>query len=347
MQNTARDIINNEAKIFNECLNLSKANEYNLVLPNTPGEIIYLAALKDGYEEAYKAPLHYIVNKENEFILKMYGIVNYTAAEILPQTDNTGTTIFPTVPIKGIPFVANNAINEKFSGSRWRQNLGLTAEKNKLPQNMPKLSFQTSRKIKYVDKIENIVLVIPEKSANKDFWTTIINYNKRLGYSVIVDSKDDYYKRLEVITTKELGLKFQDIIAIGNLCRYVFSRRCDINDILCGKGKNMYCFYSKENKNEYKSLTKLFDVLESPCEILINNFCLQYTNFEDKNLESELNDFLQAKKEKQTSYEMCAMLFKGSKRKSDYFKYLAKKITMTYGIEEKGEKIYATGNKTK
>lgn len=342
MQNTDRNKLSTFTKFFNECLNISKAQEYNLVLVNTPDEIIYLAALKDDFETEYNAPLHFIVNKENEFILKMYDVKNYTIIDFPSQI--TGT-IFPSIPIKGIPFIADRKSENGCNNAHWRKNFGLKASKNKLPINMPKLKYQASKKIRYIDKLDNIVLIKPENDTNTDFWSIVINYYKRLGHSIIAITNNCYYKRFEIITTEELGLSLQDIIALGNSCRCVITERGIINDILCGKGKNMYCFYSGKNKTEYKSLTKLFDVLESPTEILLQDYRVQSTNLEDKNFERELNQFLHAKKEKISTYEMYAMLFKGNKRKSNYFKFLAERIEIKYGT---GEKIYAnTGTKAK
>lgn len=348
---------------YNKFLSLCKKDECNLILFKHLGDLMYTIALHDDFEKYYGVPLHYFVKPKHEFLLKMYGITNYTVIDWDDFIRNNEELIkekikrenfkrenidilegsafisyFQGLPIKGIPIICDGIINNFFQykyywGRRWRNNLGMDEFKaNKLPASYPNISNEK------ITNIENCVLIAPEALTaccfDYEFWEIIINYFQRKGYTVIVNSKDSYYKRLNIISTYDLELTLEEVVALGINCKYVFSIRSGLNDVLIGKGKNMFAFYSANFEREYMGLNKLFEPHEAVNEILIKNYRLHNFTYADKTLEDELNKYLQAQKIKYTNYRKCQLLFKSNKRKSRLFRYKAKRIKHTYNKTE-------------
>ena len=77
-----KKIFEDTSIFYNKVVKLCKQNSYNLVLHKHLGDVFYAIASKPFFESQYNAPLHFIVRPQHEFLMKMFGIKNYSVCDL-------------------------------------------------------------------------------------------------------------------------------------------------------------------------------------------------------------------------------------------------------------------------
>ncbi len=310
---------------YNGITKLCKKDEYNLVLHKHLGDVFYAIAAKPFFEAQYNAPLHFIVRPQHEFLMKMFGVKNYSVYDLdalvknnkqLQETytiktkrstrvdvlDNlTFQAVFSGVPVqKGVPFVCENLINDFLSYDdywcyRWLENMGLDkGVKFLLPKHNLELSKSAQKELKKIAPLDKIVLFAPEAATfpefAPDFWNIIADKMHKKGYKIIVNSKK--YKINHGISAFDLNLSLQDIVALGLNCAYVFALRSGLCDVLVGAGSRLYAFYPAQGRREMFSLTKPFAINTGINEIQIWNWKIGKVVCEGIDFTSKLQTFI-------------------------------------------------------
>ena len=311
---------------YNDITKLCKRDEYNLVLHKHLGDVFYAIAAKPFFEAQYKAPLHFIVRPQQEFLMKMFGVKNYAVYDLdklfgtstsfdIFHTTNTGhlsaskdafsnevfQAIFSGIPVKkGVPFICENLINnfilyDKYWCYRWLENIGISAtNKFILPGNSLDLSAKAKQKLTAIAPLEKIVLFAPEATTfsefGPEFWNIIADKMHDKGYTIIVNSKK--YKINHGICAFEFGLSLQDIVALGLKCAYIFALRSGLCDVLVGAGKRLYAFYPAQARREMHSLTRAFATNTGVNEIQIWNWKIDNVVCDDVDFTPELQKYI-------------------------------------------------------
>lgn len=317
----------NLSSFYSDIKKLCKKDAYNLVLHKHLGDVFYAIGLKKEFEKTYGAKLHFIVRPQHEFLMKIYGIRDYSVYDLdscvrknfnlvdwyfkgVKPTSNQLNglddlffqAMFPGVPVaKGEPFICDNLINgfldyDKYWCFRWAKNIGIDDDfKFLIPKNNITLSETAKKALKKIAPIEKIVLFAPEAATAlefaPEFWNIIAEQVHKKGYTIIVNSKR--YKINHGISAFDLGLSLQDVVALGLNCAYVFSLRSGLCDVLVGAGERLYAFYPAQLRREYKSLEFPFDEKTNINEIQVYNWEISGFTWEDidftKNLQNYVN----------------------------------------------------------
>lgn len=291
---------------YSDIKKLCKKNAYNLVLHKHLGDVFYAIASKPFFEAQYNAPLHFIVRPQHEFLMKMFGIKNYSVydlkkveSDILKQTfpympyarhashkfDVLCKDVFATLPIKGVPFIVDSERNnfgmfDNYWCLIWMTNMGLGQNfRFFLPQHNLELSPAAAKKIAKIAPLDKIILIAPEAATfaefGPEFWNVIADAMHKLGYKIIVNSKK--FKINHGICAFDLDLSLSDVVALGLNCAYVFALRSGLCDVLVGCGKRLYAFYPSQGRREMYSLTKPFATNTGVNEIQIWNWKIDKT----------------------------------------------------------------------
>ncbi len=342
--------IEEQIKFYEYCKNLCKPNEYNLILHKHLGDLVYAVAAKDDFEKKYKAPLHFIVREQHVFLLKMYGITNYTIAnfdklikenvvikldkffnleptskEIDWLENDTFLSMFSSLPIIGQPFICDSLYNKLFENknyneSRFRRNLGLEQNKNNIPTNIPELKLETVKEIENISKLSNIVLIAPEAKFAEEFpaelWEILIKDLHKNGFTVFINSKSNKYKNTYSVYDFDLTLK--DVIALAYKCAAVFSIRSGLCDVLVGLKEKLYVIYPANMIDQIGDINNLFNVNDSVNEIRIYDFKLSEMYFNGFNYSENINIFLRQFFMKCIKYKIISHIVPTKKK---YFKY--------------------------
>ena len=306
---------------YNNIEKLCKKNAYNLVLHKHLGDVFYAIASKPFFEAQYNAPLHFIVRPQHEFLMKMFGVKNYSVydlkkveSDILKQTfpympyarhashkfDVLCKDIFATLPIKGVPFIVDSERNnfgmfDNYWCLIWMTNMGLGQDfRFFLPQHNLELSPAAAKKIAKIAPLDKIILIAPEAATfaefGPEFWNVIADKMHKLGYKIIVNSKK--YKINNGICAFDLGLSLQDVVALGLNCAYVFALRSGLCDVLVGCGNRLYAFYPAQGRREMYSLKEPFATDTGVNEIQIYDWKIDKVICENIDFTAELQKYI-------------------------------------------------------
>lgn len=331
---------------YREVNKLCKQGEYNLVLHKHLGDVVYAIGLKDEFERVYGKKLHFIVRPQHEFLMKIYGITNYSVYDLDKLIKNNLSfknlyfhntkparqdvdklenemfqSLFSCVPILSIPFVSENPINNFFTfpyfwAYRWGYNLGINENfKFPLPKNKLPIQPKLRKKINKIAPLDKIVLFAPEASTATElapeFWNIIADKVHTKGYKIIVNSKK--YKINHGISAFDLGLSLEDVVALGLNCAYVFSLRSGLCDALVGAGEGLYAFYPAMLKREMNSLTFPFAQETKVNEILLEKWSISPVVWENIDLTPELQKYINSMKK---NYHIKKIKYKLARKKN-------------------------------
>ena len=312
------NMICNNNNFFAHVQKHCKTNHYNLFLHKHLGDVFYAIGLKDAFEKTHKAPLHFIIRPQHEFLMKMYNITNYSVCDIhdldkkimslnlpyLPGSTNKShkfdslcKDLFVSFPIKAIPFILDGDINSFFLFNNywcflWAYNCGINIDNFKfnIPPKQLMLSKKALNKIKKIAPLNKIVLFAPEAATAielpVEFWNEIAEEVHKKGYSIIVNSKK--YKISHGISAFDLNLSLEDVVALGFNCANVFSLRSGLCDVLVGAGKKLYAFYPAMLRREMFSLSKPFSQPSEVKEIGIYNWKIDSVKWQGIDLTQKL-----------------------------------------------------------
>ncbi len=283
-----RENYNKVLEFVREVEMLCEPNKYNLVLHKHLGDIFYAIACKDVFEKTYKKALRFIIRPQHEFLMEMFRIDDYSLydldvfvkknsnlkdeyfREINPQSNEIDRfeneifqALFSCIPCLDKPFIAESLINDFLSYDRywchrWPKNMGLIDD---FKFNIPKNNFTITENVEQFSKsicpLEKLVLFAPEAATAielpPEIWDSISEIIHSHGYTILVNSK-----RLKIkygLNAFDYNLSLKDIISIGLNCKYVFSLRSGLCDVLVSKGSNLYVIYPAMLRREYKSLS--------------------------------------------------------------------------------------------
>jgi hypothetical protein len=346
---------NEASEFFYHIQSLCKKDQYNLVLHKHLGDVFYAIGLKNEFEDTYHAKLHFIVRPQHEFLMKMYGIKNYTVydldslirknktfqkdyfgfitptAEMVDRLENEMfQAMFSDIPFKALPFVCESPINNFFTYPhywcyRWGSNMGISEDfKFGIPYYKPVLSEKAQQELNKIAPLDKIVLFAPEAATATEFapemWNIIAEKVHQHGYKIIVNSKK--YKLKHGISAFDLGLSLEDVVALGLSCAYVFALRSGLCDVLVGARDKLYAFYPAMLHREMYSLTKCFEPDSNVHEIAVQHWKIDTVQWDGEDLTPALQQhFDQWKKFYQTEKRKYLCSFHSNERKKHKERY--------------------------
>lgn len=328
---------------YNDVEKLCQPNKYNLVLHKHLGDVFYAIALKDEFERVYGKKLHFIVRPQHEFLMKMYGITDYSVFDLkeiekfasqsdfryMPYASHKShkfdmlcKDVFSSMPLENIPFILDGDVSSFFLFNHywcflWGYNAGININHFKFPLPKNKLPIQPKlrKKINKIAPLDKIVLFAPEAATAielpVEFWNIIADKVHAKGYKIIVNSKK--YKINHGICAFDLGLSLEDVVALGLNCAYVFSLRSGLCDALVGASERLYAFYPAMLKREMNSLTFPFAQKTSVNEILLEKWSISPVVWENIDLTPELQKYINSMKK---TYLIEKIKFKLARKKN-------------------------------
>ena len=322
---------------------LCKIGEYNLVLHKHLGDVFYAIGLKNEFERVYGKKLHFIVRPQHEFLMKMYGITDYSVFDLkefekfasqsdfryMPYASHKShkfdmlcKDVFSSMPLENIPFILDGDVSSFFLFNHywcflWPYNAGININHFKFPLPKNKLPIQPKlrKKINKIAPLDKIVLFAPEAATatelGPEFLNIIADKVHEKGYKIIVNSKK--YKINHGISAFDLGLSLEDVVALGLNCAYVFSLRSGLCDALVGAGERLYAFYPAMLKREMNSLTFPFEQETNVNEILLEKWSISPVVWENIDLTPELQKYINSMKK---NYHLEKIKYKLARKKN-------------------------------
>ncbi len=261
-----------------------KTGQYNLFLHRHLGDSLVLLGLKNAFEEKYKKPIHYLIQKSQKVLPWMYHIENYTlvdfdllknssvdikcsAYELDKHIENLCERLFPAVPQLDMPFIAAPATwIRRTSGWKnfvdgWAKMLGLSADKILPPIRYPEISDELKTKLNKIDNVSNIVLFAPEAQTfnwtNVRIWDDLADQLIEEGHTIIanITTEGNFIPR-----THTLEMSVSDVIALGYHCHSVYSLRSGLCDCLSGKQNKLFVYYTSDIGINYFSLNSCYQL---------------------------------------------------------------------------------------
>lgn len=270
-----------------------KSGQYNLFLHRHLGDSLIMLALREDFEKKYKAPLHYIIQKNHEALTDLYGITNYTTIDFTKLMDEPRLhefslyeqdqfkedmceRIFPAIPQKDLPFVATPVLWVKSGrGYRnlvdgWAQMLGLEIQAIAPPLHMPQITSGFRKRIENLGDINRIVLLAPEaqsfRGLDKAFWEKLAEQLKEDDFIPVTNA---LHKDNEIRGTYNLKMTLEELLALACNCHAVYSLRSGLCDCIVGGRSDLYIYYTKEISLDYHSLNKCFVLDKKIREIVV------------------------------------------------------------------------------
>lgn len=270
-----------------------KKEQYNLFLHRHLGDSLIMLALREAFEKKYGAPLHYIIQKNHEALMALYGITNYTAIDFHKLMDEPRLyefslyeqdqfkedmceRMFPAVPQKALPFVATPVLwikserGYKNLVDGWAQMLGLDVESIAPPSHLPEITDGFRKELEDLGDISKIVLLAPEaqsfRGIDKRFWEKLAGRLKKDGFIPVTNA---LHKDNEIKGTHNLKMTLADLLALACHCHAVYSLRSGLCDCIVGGRSELYIYYTSEISLDYHSLNKLFTLDRRIQEIVV------------------------------------------------------------------------------
>lgn len=270
-----------------------KNGQYNLFLHRHLGDSLIMLALREEFEKKYGAPLHYIIQKNHEALMPLYGVANYTAIDFhilmneprlhefsLYEQDQLKEDMcermFPAIPQKDLPFVAAPVLwvkshrGYKNLVDGWAQMLGLKIESIAPPPYQPSITNNFRKKIEEIGNLNKIVLLAPEaqsfRGLDRTFWEELAEQVKKNGFVPVTNA---LYKENEIKGTCNLRMTLADLLSLACHCHAVHSLRSGLCDCIVGGSSEMYIYYTNEISLDYHSLNKCFVLDRKIQEIIV------------------------------------------------------------------------------
>ncbi|GHV21941.1 hypothetical protein FACS189494_08050 [Spirochaetia bacterium] len=303
---------------------LCDKDTYNLLLHKHLGDVFYQIATKQVFENVYQKKLRFIVNPQHEFLMKMQGVTDYIVFDInswvvnhLPSSKKSSPKTYSEIkefdrikyelicrkfrltPFIGAPFSCD--VSKDFSSYDhywcywWAKNMGLSEEfKFPMPKYSPQLSSAAKQALREIDVLEKIVLLAPEgktaKEVAPDFWNIIAERIHAHGYKIIVNS--DTYKINHAISTYDINLSLEDVVALGLSCAWVFSLRSGLTDVLVNARDKMYVFYPAFVHHDFNCLNNCFEIKPDVNEIAMWHWKIDPVIWDNEDLTFILQEYI-------------------------------------------------------
>ncbi|MDR1284850.1 MAG: hypothetical protein LBJ88_01465 [Campylobacteraceae bacterium] len=234
-------------------------DKYYILSPYGLGDTMFLCSFKEAFEQKNGGKAHFLMKPSHEFIMKMYGITDYTVCDTAKLKVIKYSTTFEKgkIALAHFSHIENgeNCLKSDNFMQAYIKLLGLSEDtKFQQPIWYPKLSEEFKKKIEAINSLDNIVLICPEASSNKMFnktiWEKEIERAINDGYKVIcniVDINNQPKNSIYVPMTTE------EAIALAINCKKVISIRSGICDIIYFKCQDLKVLYNNYNKFYYLS----------------------------------------------------------------------------------------------
>lgn len=264
---------------------LCRQGQYNLLLHRHLGDSFVLLGLYQDFLKKYKRPLHILIQQNQEVLVKLYGIENYTVIDFQKLMDEPGINneftnyeidqfkndlcerIFPSIPQLDRPFIAapsswvKKNLGWKNFVDGWAKMLGLEKEFLVPPECRLRLSGKMKEKLEKLAPLNKIVLLAPEAQSfqgiKKEFWENLAKRLKRKGFVVVTNAVEDANR---IRGTVNLRMSVSDLLALGYACHSVYALRSGLCDCLVGRQRHLYVYYTSDMWFEYLSLNACFKI---------------------------------------------------------------------------------------
>lgn len=299
----------------------SKSGRYNLFLYMHIGDDFQRICIKDEFEEQYGGGIHFIIQPNEEFLMKLFGITDYSVFNLKEFiATNLSFSIEDSVikdffiqsivensvspyPNRNEPFIisANNEIqfDEYIKNgfpvtNSWQYIKACLGIMSNNEIKLSSIAYPTmvseslQKKIENIAPIDKIVFFLPEEKSNeqlsKKIWNTMAKNLVADGFFVIenITSQENH-----VEGALDLNLSLWELLELAMCCKAVFSLRSGFCDILAAKGKNLYVLWSEMQyriSGEWFGFNNLYDGESLPSDIILSRTHKPSLSFNNKNI---------------------------------------------------------------
>ena len=299
-----------------------KPDCFNILLYMHLGDDFFRSYYVKDIEQHYKTPVHLIIAQNQEVIMKLWGIKNYTVVDwkkdIIPLkryfdnpmifdlwcvacVDAFKSTRLSSKLKRGdlsIIYLSNNTFSHQTKKHGLYTTvtqficdcLGLPRKKVSI-DNINKImctdGFDT--RIKKIADLNKIILFSPETKSDDmldgRIWNHLANKLISRGYTIIENVMD---KKFHINNAINIDMKMQDLLWLGMNCRAIFSLRSGLCDVLVGKRDNLHVLWHGQRHAEMGhlfSFTQNFDLgKRAPIEHIMHPNAKIRINFDNVNL---------------------------------------------------------------
>ncbi len=264
-------------KRFDVGFELDKDSYYFLCAAGV-GDTMLICGFLGDLERKWQGPIHLIIKRSHQFLMKMYAITNYTTVDLstIELEELRHLSDKCKLPRRGCIYVAHpfvhtelnsffEPIRDQYSTKRFvpwfLEFLQLPADTRfNVPRFLPVMSEELLRKCRQIAPIEKLILFSPEATSTIQipdiFWVHLAKRLKQDGFSVI----SNVINRERCISgTHYLDLPMEDAIALGYSCKGVYSLRSGFCDALYLIGNRLHVFYPSYSSLFIYSLKEMFD----------------------------------------------------------------------------------------
>ena len=283
-----REYVDEYHTVLKQC----KSNHYNLLCFQNLGDTLMLLSMRKAFEEAYNNPLNYLIPIEQEDILKLYDIPEYSlvdTSKFLSNLDFDSDTaiatnrrkydlfsrLFSIIPQLNTPFIAGGFdrtiggyYTSTFTGTV-ADNLGIECKKALPPKHYDCISEDAQIILKRLGPYEKIVMIAPEARSihmlPQEYWDNMSKEWIKKGFIVVATVMD-----LKNCPKSAVPIQFSlsDTIALGNICHKVVSLRSGLCDCLACIGEKLTVIYNQGMDVDYLSINNCFQLNERVNEIV-------------------------------------------------------------------------------
>ena len=330
-------------EIFDNLERRCDKTKFNLVLHRHLGDDFYcLASLKEFKKQWGEEPKVFLPRK-HFFLAEFYSIQDFEEfdlkKELLKIREIQGLTSKQLDVLENQLanfFCLNFPIKEKLfvcSGDnlfpfyeyrnywcfRWGENLLLGSNyKFSLPEILPILTEKAKETLlsQGIQNLSKAILIAPDAKTtevfNSEFWQILSNEFTKNKFTVLVNS--DTLTLRGTTQLKSTQFSLEEIVALALNCKYVFSIRSGLCDVLVNKKAYLYALYPACLRREYLGLTYPFKIDEKVNEIQFINWKCSSFIWDDIDLGKKLNIYLKKQQFKFWLYLLCEFLTFGGQK---------------------------------
>lgn len=254
------------------CKFYAKPNAYNLVLRDGLGDSFCILSFAKALAQKNHKKVFFLVKPSQEFMLHMFGYMDYVVLDMLKVKDLTSRYInqSPTPKI-GEVFFAHpryHASTEHLMSTSpcfvdVFKSLFLLPSRTPMeePISFPKLSAKILQRVKQQGE-KRIVLLCPETNSlwcnDKSWWKALAFHLQEKGFSVVCNvSKAEN----NIPRTENWHLSLSDTIALTQICWAVVSIRSGICDLCHKLGDRLIVFdvdFHTSDEKAFFNLNRMF-----------------------------------------------------------------------------------------
>lgn len=319
-----------------------KEGYYNILLYQHLGDDFFRVSLKKDLEELY-GPCHFIIKPNEEILIKMWGVENYTVFDVdkivhsclkdIHAHDSSVYAYYEAMCIENTitskpntqevfiifndsPFYLRSKYVESFGypktiTNRLNANLNIMRDTKIDVREIayPEMTKSFLEKIQKVGDLDRIVLLAPEARSDelfdKKIWEQLAKDIEKSGYIIIenIVNSENHIKG-----ALNLNLSVEELVMLAMNCHSVFSIRSGLCDLIAAKNKNLYVLWHierYEEESERFGLENIFDFSETnkPYEIVLSNRYKPTICWEGRNLSKNIKKEWLPQKTVEKSYK--------------------------------------------